>query len=112
MERTHDTNVFVYVRVCVCLHACLTYQLNLKWGAWVGQSVKHLTSAQVVISLFVGSSPTLSSVLTVQSLEPALDSVSPSISLSLCPSSAHALSLCLSLSLSKINIEKKKNLSQ
>ena len=29
------------------------------WGAWVAQSVKSLTSAQVVISLFMGSSPTL-----------------------------------------------------
>ena len=46
-------------------------------GAWVAQSVEHLTSAQAMISPFVGSSPTLGSVLTAQSLEPALDSVSP-----------------------------------
>ena len=38
-------------------------------GAWVAQSVKPLTSAQVMISRFVGSSPTSGSVLTVQSLE-------------------------------------------
>ena len=49
-------------------------------GAWVAQSVEHLTSAQVMISRFVGSSPTLGSVLTVRSLEPASDSVSPSLS--------------------------------
>ena len=48
------------------------------------------TSAQVMISRFVGSSPASGSVLTAQSLEPALDSVFPS--LSLCPSPACALS--------------------
>ena len=65
----------------------------------LGDSVKHPTSAQVVISRFVILSTKLGSVLIAQSLEPALDSVSPS----LCPSSAHTLSL------SKIiNIEKKK----
>ena len=46
----------------------------------MAQSVKHLTSAQVIISLFVGSRPELGSVLTAQSLEPASDSVSPSLS--------------------------------
>ena len=50
------------------------------WGTWVAQSVKRPTSAQVMISQFVGSSPTLGSVLTAQSLEPASDSVSPSLS--------------------------------
>ena len=68
--------------------------INIR-GAWVVQSVKQLTldSAQVMISWFVSSSPALSSVLTAQSLEPALDSVF----LSLCPSPAHTLSLSLSL---------------
>ena len=46
----------------------------------MGQSVKRLTSAQVTISRFVSSSPASGSVLTVQSLEPASDSVSPSLS--------------------------------
>ena len=46
----------------------------------MARSVKRLTSAQVVISWFVGSNLTLGSVLTAQSLEPALDSVSPSLS--------------------------------
>ena len=55
-------------------------------------SVKPPTSAQVMISRFVGSSPTVGSVLTAQSLEPASDSVSPS----LCPSPVHALSLSVS----------------
>ena len=70
------------------------------WGAWVAQSVEHLTSAQVVISWFMGSSLALGSVLTARSLEPALDSgiLSPS----LCPSPLE-LCLCLSLSLSKMN---------
>ena len=38
-------------------------------GAWVAQSVERPTSAQVMISRFVGSSPTSGSVLTAQSLE-------------------------------------------
>ena len=50
------------------------------WGTWVAPSDKHPTWAQVVISRFVGSSPVSASVLTAQSLEPALDSVSPSFS--------------------------------
>ena len=50
------------------------------WGTWVAQLVKHLTLAQVVISKFVGSNPMLGSVLMAQSLEPASDSVSPSLS--------------------------------
>ena len=48
-------------------------------GAWVVQSVGHLTSAQVIISRFMGWSPVPGSVLTVQSLESASDSVSPSL---------------------------------
>ena len=40
----------------------------------------HLTLAQVMISRFVGSSPVSGSVLIAQSLEPASDSVSPSLS--------------------------------
>ena len=51
-----------------------------KQGAWVAQLVKRPTSAQVMISWFVGSSPVSGSVLTAQSLEPAWDSVSPSFS--------------------------------
>ena len=61
-------------------------------GAWVAQSVKRPTSAQVTISGSVSSSPASGSVRTAQSLEPALDSVSPSLS------DAPLFMLCLSLS--------------
>ena len=53
--------------------------------------------AQVMISQFVGSSPASGSVLPAQSLEPASDPVSPSLS------APPPLALCLSLSLSKIH---------
>ena len=56
----------------------------------MAQSVKRLTSAQVMISQFVCSSPASGPVLTAQNLEPVSDSVSPSLSapplLTLCPS--------------------------
>ena len=70
-------------------------------GTWVPQSVGRLTSAQVMISQFVGSSPMLGSVLTVQTLEPASDSLSPSLSAP--PLLVFCLSLSLSLSLSLKN---------
>ena len=59
-------------------------------GTWVAQSVECPTSAQVMISQFMSSSPASGSVLTVQSLEPALDSVSPSLSALPC---SHSVSL-------------------
>ena len=68
----------------------------------MAQLVERPTWAQVMISGFVGSSPTSGSVLTAQSLELALDSVSP-LSLSAPPL------LTLSLSLSKMNKLKKKS---
>ena len=56
------------------------------WGPWVAQSAEHLTSAQVVILRFVGSSPTSGSLLSVQSplliLSPPL-SAPPLLALSL-----------------------------
>ena len=52
-------------------------------GAGVAQSVKRLTSVQVMISLSVSLSPVSGSMLTAQSLEPASDSVAPSLSLPL-----------------------------
>ena len=64
------------------------------WGAWLAQLVKCPTSAQVMISWFVGLSPASGSVLTAQRLEPASDSVSSSLS----ASSLFALSLSFSLS--------------
>ena len=68
---------------------------KIREAPWVAQLVKHPTSAQVMISWSVSSSPVSGSVLTAQRLEPVSDSVSPS----LCPSLIHALSL----SVSKIN---------
>ena len=59
-------------------------------GSWVAPLVKHLTLAQVMISCFLSSRLALGSVLTAQSLEPALDSVSPSLS------APPSLMLCLS----------------
>ena len=67
-------------------------QKSLLWGAWVAQSVKQPTSAQVMISQSVSSSPTSGSGLTAQSLEPVSDSVSPSLS------APPPFMLCLSLS--------------
>ena len=70
----------------------LSSKVDLSWDARVAQSVKRLTSAQVMISWLVGSSPVSGSVLTAQSLDPASDFVS----LSLGPSSTCTLSLSLS----------------
>ena len=48
-------------------------------GAWVAQSVGRPTLAQVMISRSVSSSPASGSGPMAQSLEPASDSVSPSL---------------------------------
>ena len=48
--------------------------------AWVGQLAKDPTSAKVMISWCVSSSPVSGFVLIAQSLGPAPDSVSPSLS--------------------------------
>ena len=50
------------------------------WGTWVSQSVELPTLSQVMILRFTSLSPTLGSGLTAQSLEPAPDSLSPSLS--------------------------------
>ena len=84
-------------------------QIQIQWvneNSWImgrmGGSVSWAsTLAQVMISRFVGLSPTSGSVLTDQSLEPASDCV-----FSLFLSLPHSHSLPLSLSLSKyINIK-------
>ena len=59
------------------------------WGTWVAQSIEAPTSAQVMISWLVGSSPMSGSVLTAQTLEPVFGF---SVSLSAPPCSC-----CLSL---------------
>ena len=69
------------------------YRKKIYLGSWVAQLVKHPT--QIIISQFMGSRPMLGSILTAQSPEPALDSVSRS----LCPfPRSHFVSLSLSLS--------------
>ena len=57
------------------------------WGAWVHQSVKHLTSAQVMISQFMSSRPALGSLLSAQTR------FGYSVLLSLCPAPTCILSL-------------------
>ena len=79
-------------------------QKGMSRGSRAAQLVKRPTSAQVMISWSVGSSPASGSVLTARTLEPTSDSVSPSLSLPL-PCS---FSLALSLPPSKINIKKKR----
>ena len=79
------------------------FKIITQRGAWVAPLAKRPTSAQVVISWFVSLSPASASVL-IQGLEPASDSVSPSLSV---PPQL-ALRLRLSLSLKKYtNIKKK-----
>ena len=70
----------------------------------MSQSVERPTSAQVMISLLVSSSLAWGSVLTAQSLQPALDSVSPSLS------APPLLALCLSKLNKHLKILKKKEL--
>ena len=79
---------------------------NIKWyrGTWVAQSVKHRTSAQVMISQFVSSSPASGSVLTACSEPGACFGFC--VSFSLCPS---LLTLFLSVSQKYINVKKKLN---
>ena len=66
---------------------------NCKAVGRLGGSVGWLTLAQVMISQPVSSSPASGSVLAPQSLEPASDCVSPSLS------TPPLLTLCVSLSL-------------
>ena len=74
-------------------HPCQYHLKKQEGGAWVAQLVECLTSAQVMISQFMSSSPASGSMLTAQSLESASDMCLP---LSLCPSPAHTLSISLS----------------
>ena len=82
-------NIFV---ICFIISYLIHPLFKSLLGAWVAQSIRHPTLAQVMISLFMGSSPVSGCVPTAQSLEPATDSVSPSL---LCPSPACALTLSL-----------------
>ena len=67
-----------------------TFKKRINMGHLSG-SVERPTLAQVTVSGFVGLSPVSGSGLIAQSLEPASDSVPPS----LCPSSTHTESLSL-----------------
>ena len=71
-------------------------------GTWLVQLVVRLTSAQVMISRLVGSGREWGSVLAAQNLEPASESVSPSLSLPL----PHLQSASLSLSKYKQTFKK------
>ena len=64
---------------------------SISWGTWVAQLVKHLTGSDrdLTVREFELAS---GSVLTAESLEPASDSVSPSLS------APPLLMLCLSVS--------------
>ena len=75
------------------LNHCTTCLKSVR-GARVAQWVERLTSAQVMISRSVSSSPASGSGLMAQSLEPASDFVSPPLS------APPLLILCVSLSLS------------
>ena len=77
------TGLFIYLIIFKnqCLPDKSSYVKEWTWqGAWVAQLVERPTSALVMISQFVGSSPASGSVLTARSLEPASDSMSPSLS--------------------------------
>ena len=73
------------------IHVAASIEKEGLWGTWMAQPVKRLTLVQVMISRFVSSSPESGSVLTSQSLEPASDPVSPSLS------APPLLMLCLSI---------------
>ena len=75
-------------------NCCMCISSIKNWGTWVAQSVKLLTSAQVMILWSLSWSPVSGFVLTAWILERALDSLSPSLSLSAHP--PLVLSLCLS----------------
>ena len=64
-------NEIIYLDNPIPIKKCEFIIFKKRGGTWVSESVEHLTSAQVVISQFVRSSPALGSVLTAQSLEPA-----------------------------------------
>ena len=91
--RIRRVNDYKFLIVQFSMISDVPLKFFLSRGTWVAQSVKCPTSAQVMISQFVSSSPASDSVLTAQSPEPALDSVSPS----LCSSPALTLSLSHSL---------------
>ena len=93
------TNTYSFYVLRIKLKMCALRMCALR-GAWVVQSVKRPTLAQVMILRFVSSSPTSGSPLSVQSLLRVL-----------CPLLSLYPSLTCSLSLTKINKTLKKNKS-
>ena len=84
----------LFFNLLVSSLADLSIKSEIFRGAWVAQSVKQRTSAQVMISRLVGSSPTSGSVLAAWSLLQFLYlPVSLHLPLSLCISPTHTLSL-------------------
>ena len=73
---THPINLETALLVLFCF----SFKTHISRGAWVAQSVEHPALAQVMIPWFLSSSPASGSVLIARSLEPASDSVSPSVS--------------------------------
>ena len=86
---TPEINITLYVNRHLNKNLKKIFLSKIMRGTWMAQCVQHPTLAQVMISQFMSSSPTLGSVLTARSLEPVSDSVSLSLCLSL-------LTLCLS----------------
>ena len=86
----HCPASFPFLSLLLPMHL-FPFKIQKHRGNWVAQVVKHPNLAQVMISRFMSSSPELGSVLTPQSLETALDSVS----LPLCSSPTHNLSMSL-----------------
>ena len=93
MEASHTLNALFPSDPAVMLPDIYSKELKMmSRGAWVAQSVKCPTSAQVMILRSVSWRPASGSVLTAQSLEPASNSVSPSLP------APPPFMLCLSLS--------------
>ena len=76
----------------ICL-SLVIYPIKAFWDAWVAQLSVQLWLKSCMISRFFSLSSAWGSLLTAQSLEPASDSVSASLS------APPLLALCLSLSL-------------
>ena len=76
-----STKFFNFERGWTEISLRMPFRKNNSGGARVAQSVEHPISAQVMISQLVSSSPAWGTVLIARSLEPASDTVSPS----LCP---------------------------
>ena len=102
-HRRHRWVPWRYYCVSTILQLCVEHK-EICWmrDAQVVHSVKSLTSAKVMTSWFVSSRPKSGSVRTAQSLEPALDSVSPSLS------APPPLMLCLALFLKNKHLKTKK----